>query len=138
MSRSTIKLWSRSFDWRQRVHERDAEVARKVADRAIQVNTDGRSQNQKIVQMALVRLAKAIADGKVRMQLGDLERLIRLQKSLEPANPFTGNFEMPITAEGLMIFMDNVFSQITTGVLHQAIELLKNHLRTDKTKDESV
>ena len=88
--------------------------------------------------MALVRLAKAIADGKVRMQLGDLERLIRLQKSLEPANPLTGNFEMPITAEELMIFMDNVFSQVTTGVLHQAIKLLTNHLQTDKTKDESV
>ena len=36
--------------------------------------------------MALMKLAKGIADGSVRMQLGDLERLIRLQDYLD-GNP---------------------------------------------------
>ena len=82
VSPSTVKLWSRSFRWKERIRERDAEAARKIADQSLQSRTGELGRNQRLVQMALVRVAKGIAEGKVRMQLGDLDRLIRLQDSL--------------------------------------------------------
>jgi len=39
-------------------------------------------RNLKIVRAALVKLARGIAEGRVRMQMGDLERLVRLEEHL--------------------------------------------------------
>ena len=82
VSPSTVKAWGRSFGWKQRVRERDLEVAREVASRTLSDEVNHRERNVKIVQMALLRLAKAIADGQVKMALGDLDRLIRLESFL--------------------------------------------------------
>ena len=41
-----------------------------------------REQSLKIVQMATLQLAKAIAEGEVKMTLGDLDKLIRLEAFL--------------------------------------------------------
>jgi hypothetical protein len=79
---STVKLWGRSFDWAGRIRERDAEVARQMADRTIKDGLADNERNLKIVRIALLRLAKAIADGQVKMQMGDLDRLIRLEHQL--------------------------------------------------------
>ena len=83
VSPSTIKLWSNSFSWRKRIGERDAEVARRVADRTLETNADLLARDQKIVHMALIKLAKGIANGTVKMQLGDLDRLVRLRGYLD-------------------------------------------------------
>jgi len=82
VSQSAVKSWGRSFGWQQRVFEQDAEVAREVANRTIGTEIDRRERSMKIVEMALVRLAKAIADGQVRMTLSDLDRLLRLEAFL--------------------------------------------------------
>ena len=105
VSVSAVKLWSRSFGWLQRVQERDADVARQVADRAIQSNTETLGRNQKIVQLALIKLAKAIADGKVRMQLGDLERLVRLQAFLSEAEQRAETRARTIPADRLYMLL---------------------------------
>ena len=83
ISLPTVKLWARAFGWQERIRERDAAVARKVADQTIQSNVHDGERNQKIVELALMKLAKAIAEGKVRMQLSDLDRILRLQEFLE-------------------------------------------------------
>jgi transposase len=83
VSASTVKLWSRSFSWSTRIAERDATAARQIADQSLQSTVDELGRNKKIVQMALVRLAKAIANGQIKMQMGDLDRLIRLQSHLD-------------------------------------------------------
>lgn len=115
VSLSTIKLWSRSFGWRQRIRERDAQIARRVADQTLQSDIDEQDRNKRIVRMALVRLAKAIADGKVRMQLSDLDRLIRLQSYIEgpPKGPPT-----------MYDFVDEL-SDVDVRVLRARIERLK-------------
>jgi hypothetical protein len=79
---STVKLWGRSFHWKQRIRERDMEVAREVASRTLTDEVTHRERNVQIVQMALVQLARAIVDGKVKMTLGDLDKLIRLEAFL--------------------------------------------------------
>ena len=82
VSPSTVKLWGRSFRWKERLRERDLEVARQMASRVIGNEINHRERNLQIVHMALVQLAKAVADGQVRMSLGDLDKLIRLESFL--------------------------------------------------------
>ncbi len=79
---STAKLWGRSFHWKQRIRERDMEVAREVASRTLTDEVTHRERSLQIVQMALVQIARAIVDGKVKMTLADLDKLIRLEAFL--------------------------------------------------------
>jgi len=83
VSDRTVRHWAKQEKWRQRLGERAAQAARQLADQTLQSSVEELSRNEKIVQLALVRLAKSIANGQVRMQLGDLDRLIRLQAFLE-------------------------------------------------------
>jgi len=83
VSPSAVKLWAKSFDWQKRLGEREGEVARRVADQALDSQVNLLARDQKIVHMALMKLAKGIADGKVKMQMGDLDRLIRLRGHLQ-------------------------------------------------------
>ena len=114
VSRHTIKLWAQSFAWRERVRERDAEVARKVADRAIQTNVDELGRNKKIVQMALVKLAKAIADGTAKLQASDLDRLIRLQAFLDG---YAKDRPQSPSIEDVMAYVQKYLSQCSTAEL---------------------
>ena len=79
---STVKLWGKSFGWKRRVRERELQVAREMAGRTLKDEVNHRERNLQIVHMALVQLAKAVADGRVKMNLGDLDRLIRLESFL--------------------------------------------------------
>ena len=79
---STVKLWGKSLRWKQRLRERDLQVAREVAGRTISDEVNHRERNLQIVHMALVQLAKAVADGHVKMALGDLDKMIRLESFL--------------------------------------------------------
>ena len=82
VSLSTVKLWGKSFQWKQRLKSRDVEVARRMATRTLSDEVDHRERNLQIVHMALVQLAKAVADDQVKMNLGDLDRLVRLEAFL--------------------------------------------------------
>jgi len=83
ISIQSVKLWGRRFSWKKRLSEREVEVARAVAAKSIDSEVSSRSRNKQLIQLALVQLAKAIAEGKVRMNLGDLDRLIRLESFLD-------------------------------------------------------
>lgn len=79
---ATVKRWGRVYGWQGRVRERDLEVARSAADRSFQGEVESRARQIQIVGMGLLQVAKAIAEGKVRVTMGDLDRLIRLQRFL--------------------------------------------------------
>jgi hypothetical protein len=79
---STVKLWARSFGWQDRVRDRDVEIAREVAGRTMSDEVNRRERSLQIVHLALVQLAKAIAEGEIRMTLSDLDKLIRLEAFL--------------------------------------------------------
>ena len=79
---STVKLWARSFGWQSRIRERDLEIARDVAGRTLNDEVTRRERSLQIVHMAMVQLAKAIAEGDMRMTLSDLDKLIRLESFL--------------------------------------------------------
>lgn len=82
VSPSTVKLWARSFRWRDRLRERDLDVAREIAGRTMTEEVSRRERSLQIVHLAMVQLAKAIAEGEVKMTLADLDKLIRLEAFL--------------------------------------------------------
>jgi len=121
----TIKSWAKAHSWKRRIQERDAGIARRVADQALQSGVDERLRHQKIVHMAVVRLAKAIADGKVRMQMGDLDRLIRLQDYID------GRVESDpagMSAQELGVFLAGIFDTWTTSELDAMWASVEAHL----------
>ena len=79
----TVRHWARQGNWKQSLRERGVEEARRLADQTLESTVTQRGRNRKIVELALRRLAKAVVDGTVRMQLSDIERLIRLQAELD-------------------------------------------------------
>ena len=79
---STVKLWGTSFGWKERIRDRDLEIAREVATRTLDSEVSRRERNTQIIQMAILQLAKAVAEGQVKMTLSDLDKLIRLEAFL--------------------------------------------------------
>ena len=122
VSPSAVKLWGRSFAWRNRIQERDAQIARQVADRAIQTGIDEHDRNRKIVQMALMRLAKAISEGKIKMQMGDLDRLIRLQAFLDGVD---GGDVSEQSKPELAAKYHQTLEKMTTAELRDSLKVLK-------------
>jgi hypothetical protein len=82
VSIGAVKAWGRSFRWKRRVGERDAEAARALAERGMKDSIERGLRNRKLVEMGLVQVAKAIAEGKVKVTVSDLDKLIRLEESL--------------------------------------------------------
>jgi hypothetical protein len=79
---STVKLWGTSFGWKERIRDRDLEVAREVATRTLSGEVSRRERNTQIIQMAILQLAKSVAEGQIKMTLADLDKLIRLEAYL--------------------------------------------------------
>ena len=82
ISLGSVKAWGRNFSWKRQVGERDGEVARALADQNLKAGVERVARNRKIVEMGLVRVAQAIAEGKVKVSVADLDRLIRLEEFL--------------------------------------------------------
>ena len=83
VSLATVKLWASKGNWRQRVAERDVRVARRAMDRAETEEVETRTKYLKVVELALLKLARGIADGEVKGTFSDLDRLVRLKVFLE-------------------------------------------------------
>ena len=80
---NTVKNWSTAFNWQARIEQRNREVASVVQSKAIKAEVDSQVRNKQIVQVALVTLARQIAEGKMKGTLADLDRLVRLEAFLE-------------------------------------------------------
>jgi hypothetical protein len=83
ISRSALRDWSMAFRWQERIDERGRDVAKVMASRSIRTEAEDRSKQRQLVQLALVTVARQIAEGRVRGNMGDLDRLIRLERFLE-------------------------------------------------------
>jgi len=80
---TTVKRWGTKSKWRERVAKREVVVARRAADRIEEKEVAGRTRQLKVLEVALVKLVNAIAEGTVRGSYGDLERLLRLEGFLK-------------------------------------------------------
>lgn len=82
-STATVKRWASKGRWRNRVAEREARVARRALDLLEAGEVTSRSRFLKIIELAVVKLARAIANGEIKGTFGDLDRLMRLKLFLE-------------------------------------------------------
>ncbi len=83
VSVASLKVWSKAFGWQGRLRERDATIARQAADQVIGSAVVNASRKRKMVELALMKVIKAINSDKVKIQVGDLDRLLRLQAFLD-------------------------------------------------------
>jgi hypothetical protein len=83
VSVAAVKKWSREFGWQQRVADRDMAVSGLVRERVTKVEVDRRSRNRQIVQAGIIATARAIAEGRIKPTLADLDRMIRLELVVE-------------------------------------------------------
>lgn len=77
----TIKTWAKKYAWKQRFQAREKSVASRLAGQAL-TQVEETERNLKIVRLAIGRIAKAIGDGQVKMNMADLESLIRMEEHL--------------------------------------------------------
>ena len=82
VARSTVRLWGKSFAWKDRLQKRDTQLARELASRTFTDEVSRRERSLQIVQMGLLSVAKAITEGEVKATMADLDRLIRLEAFL--------------------------------------------------------
>jgi hypothetical protein len=99
VSNTAVKNWARSFHWTRRLAEHEAAVARRTIDIAdsqgVETDAKARARNLKMVQMAMLKLAQALASGEVKFQLADLERMVRLE-TLLTEGPDAGGKGQPV------------------------------------------
>ncbi len=127
VSESTVKLWGRSFSWKARVRERDLDIAREVAGRTLSDEVNHRERNLKIVEMAIVQLARAIADGKVKLSLSDLDKVVRLENFLRD--------EPDSRQEVVFADLKNKSTGELRAMVREEVEILKE-LETSQTNAE--
>lgn len=82
VSTSSVKAWSREHLWRKRLTEREVEHARQIADRVESGPDPDNVRNLKIVRVAILKIARAIAEGRVKATMGDLDRMVKLEERL--------------------------------------------------------
>jgi hypothetical protein len=88
VSLGAVKLWSSRFGWRQRLMEQEQNDSHRQAERLPEPNTDDNQRNRRLTKMALLKVARDIAEGKIKSTLSDLPRLIELDRLLsEEAGP---------------------------------------------------
>jgi hypothetical protein len=82
VSERTVRHWAKQGKWRQRLEEREDQAARQISGRSMQSTLAERDRDLKIVRMAKMKLARDIAEGKVKGRVPDLETLIRFEGEL--------------------------------------------------------
>jgi hypothetical protein len=90
VSLATVKLWGAKGKWRRRAADRDVRVVRRAMDKAETAEADTRATYLKVVELALMKLARGIADGEVKGTFSDLDRLVRLKVFLEEPDVVQG------------------------------------------------
>jgi hypothetical protein len=80
--RSRRRSGSRGWEHAEPPWSRSPALERAVADRTTSGEIDRRERSLQTVHLALVQLAKAIAEGDIRMTMSDLTKLIRLEAFL--------------------------------------------------------
>jgi hypothetical protein len=94
VSLGAVKAWGRNFGWKRRVGERDGEVARALADQNLKDGVERAARNRKILGLALVQVARAIAEGRVKPTISDLDRLLRLEEFLREEDKKDGGIQV--------------------------------------------
>lgn len=83
VAKSAAEGWSRAFRWRERLAVCRRAVAEAVAGHSKQVAEDQMHAARSLVRGALAHVAKALVQEGGKASLGDVDRMIRLNRELE-------------------------------------------------------
>ena len=134
VSLPTVKRWAKTHSWLSRVDEREAQIARQAADRAIESTVEDLERKRKLVKAALIRLGQAIAQGKIKLQLSDLDRMIRLDALLQgrPDGSLVGSAPGATSVEELRSYWEMTPTFIIDAFLVDA----KERARQEQAEEE--
>lgn len=108
VSYSTVKHWSRSFGWKQRIAEREAEAASQARDKSMSDAVSERVRDRMYLRAAINRIWKLILEGNPKL-VRELEKCYKILDLLdgEPdpakpggANPYPSNIHIYIPTNG--------------------------------------
>jgi predicted transcriptional regulator len=136
VSLPTVKRWAKENSWISRVDEREAQIARHVADRAFESEAEDMERKRKLVKAAFIRLGQAIAQGKIKMQLSDLDRMIRLDALLQgkPDGVLTSVIQGAKTVDEFRYLMEMTPPDVIDGYVRE----IKERARLDEADPEGV
>ena len=79
VSRAAVKVWSDKYMWKERVEERDAEIARGMKEKDEDSFIAEMEGNRKIIRAAMAEFIKKLKEGKVEVEkVRDAVNLLKL------------------------------------------------------------
>lgn len=83
VSLTSVKKWAKSFQWQQRVRERDIKNAQKLEEQTNETILHTKSKYLNIIQSTLQRYEEALQSGDIKItSVKDLATLVNLEMSL--------------------------------------------------------
>jgi len=83
VSLTSVKKWAKSFNWRERVRDRDMENAQKLEEQTNETILHTKSKYLHIIQSTLQRYEEALQSGDIKItSVKDLATLANLEMSL--------------------------------------------------------
>lgn len=77
-----VGQWSDSFNWQERIVQRDTEISRKMQEKNINTIINEKANYRKVIKLAMGQLISDMKEGKINYNIKDLDRLIRLDMYL--------------------------------------------------------
>lgn len=128
ISERTFWNWYKNLGWKERVHVRDIDVAKKVAEKTTTTIADNKAKYLTFVHKIIDDLKNKFENGEIPVEIksvSDLDRAIKLglllqdeateKKKTEISGNVDGSFEVEIPDELIKGFGDYVAKQGTAG-----------------------
>ena len=77
-----VHQWNVSFNWQERVVQRDTEIGRKLQERNIDTILNEKANYRKIIKLAVGQIVDSMREGEITYKIQDLDKLIRLDMYL--------------------------------------------------------
>lgn len=77
-----VHQWNVSFNWQERVIQRDTEIGRKLQEKNIDTILNEKANYRKIIKLAVGQIVDSMREGEITYKIQDLDKLIRLDMYL--------------------------------------------------------
>lgn len=78
----SVMKWRDSFNWKERVQERDNEIASKLKEQTMSSIINEKANYRKIIKLGISQIVSNMQNGDLKYNVADLDRLVRLDLHL--------------------------------------------------------
>lgn len=82
ISFKSISLWSSSFNWKERIEQRDIQIGKELESNTMDLIIEQKAKYRQVVKLAMKNIIDNIQKGKVKVNMTDLDKLVRLDMYL--------------------------------------------------------